>query len=84
MLGDACTWHDRFIRQVSDKLSEQERAFREELEKGASAREGFRKVTRSLLPPPPLNHYRHAEEAPFPGKPLSQLTEFALSGADLS
>lgn len=49
MLDGARTWHGRFIRQVRDKLSEQERAFREELEKGASAREGFRKVKRSLL-----------------------------------
>lgn len=44
VLGGACTRHNRFIRQVCDKLSEQERAFREELQKGASAREGFRKV----------------------------------------
>eukprot|EP00903_Cladosiphon_okamuranus_P015016 g13894.t1 len=39
----------RFIRQVRDKLSEQERSFREELEKGASARDGFRKALSSMV-----------------------------------
>lgn len=38
------TWHDRFVRQIRDKLSEQEKVLLEELQKGASAREGFRKV----------------------------------------
>lgn len=36
--------HGRFVRQVRDKLSEQERVYREELQKGASTREVFQKV----------------------------------------
>lgn len=34
----------RFIRQVRDKLSNQEKAFRRELQKVSSAREGFQQV----------------------------------------
>ncbi len=40
---------DRFIRQLRDKLSEQERAFREELQTGVAAREAFQKVLRVML-----------------------------------
>ncbi|CAM9256084.1 unnamed protein product [Ectocarpus sp. 12 AP-2014] len=38
----------RFVRQVRDKLSEQEKAFREELQRGVSAQEVFQKALASM------------------------------------